>query len=111
PTGAQGPQGVPGPTGPAGIINLGTWVSTTAYKVNDSVSYAGSSWIALTPNTDSAPNAFNPNWQLLAAKVINNQGGWVSTTNYQVDDAVTDGGQFWLALAPSLDSEPSILNP
>ena len=120
PQGPQGPQGVSGPigpvgpqgvAGPAGIINLGTWVSTTAYQVNDSVAYAGSSWIALIANTNSIPSASNANWQLLAAKGMNNQGSWVSSINYQVDDAVTDGGQFWIALAPNLDSEPSVLNP
>jgi hypothetical protein len=120
PEGPQGPQGVSGPMGPlgpqgpegpAGINNRGTWVSTTAYQINDSISYQGSSWIALIANTDSAPANSNPNWQLLAAKGLNNQGSWVSSVNYQVDDAVTDGGQFWMAVAPSLDSEPSILNP
>lgn len=119
PEGPQGPQGSSGPTGPmgpqgvagpAGITNLGTWVSTTAYQVNNSVSYSGSSWIALTANTNSAPNTNNANWQLLAAQGIINQGSWVSSINYQVNDAVTDGGQFWLAVAPSLDSAPSILN-
>jgi hypothetical protein len=118
--GAQGPQGFSGPIGPAGpqgpaglpgINNRGTWVSTTAYNINDSVAYEGSSWIALIANTDSAPANSNPNWQLLAAKGINNQGSWVSSVNYQVDDAVSDGGQFWIAVAPSLDSEPSALNP
>jgi len=123
PQGAQGPQGLQGSSGPigpvgpqgatgsSGINNRGTWVPTTAYQINDSVSYEGSSWIALIANTDSAPANSNPNWQLLAAKGINNQGSWVSSVNYQVDDAVTDGGQFWLAVAPSLDSEPSVLNP
>jgi hypothetical protein len=120
PEGPQGPQGVSGPSGPvgpqgvagpAGINNRGTWVSTTAYQINDSVAYAGASWIALITNTDSAPANSNPNWQLLAAKGMNNQGSWVSSVNYQVDDAVSDGGQFWIAVAPNLDSEPSILNP
>jgi hypothetical protein len=120
PKGPQGPQGVSGPTGPmgpqgvagpAGINNRGSWVSTTAYNINDSVAYAGSSWIALIVNTDSAPSTSNSNWQLLAAKGMNNQGSWVSSVNYQVDDAVTDGGQFWIAVASNLDSEPSILSP
>lgn len=120
PAGPQGAQGVSGPSGPAGpqgvagpagINNRGTWVPTTAYNINDSVAYAGSSWIALIPNTDSAPAKSNPNWQLLAAQGINNQGSWVSSVNYQVNDAVTDGGQFWIAIALNLDSEPSILNP
>ena len=123
PQGSQGPQGLTGPagpiglagpagpTGPAGINNRGTWVPTTAYQINDSVSYEGSSWIALIANTDSAPANSNPNWQLLAAKGINNQGSWVSSVNYQVDDAVSDGGEFWIAIAPNLDSQPSTLNP
>jgi hypothetical protein len=114
PQGPQGPLGLDGPQGPAGpsgINNRGTWSSTTAYNVNDSVSYAGSSWIALAANTNSTPNASNSNWQLLAAPGINNQGSWVSTTNYLIGDAVSDGGQFWLAVAPNLDYEPSLLNP
>jgi hypothetical protein len=120
PQGAQGPQGPEGPSGPigptgaqgpAGITNLGNWSSTTAYQINDAVSYSGSSWIALAANTNSSPNATNPNWQLLAAPGINNQGSWVSATNYQIGDAVSDGGQFWLAVAANQGSEPSTLNP
>lgn len=123
PEGAQGPQGLQGSSGPigpagpqgatgsSGINNRGTWVPTTAYQINDSVSYDGSSWIALIANTDSAPANSNSNWQLLAAKGINNQGSWVSSVNYQVDDAVSDGGEFWIAVAPNLDSQPSTLNP
>jgi hypothetical protein len=110
-TGAGGPIGPAGPTGPAGIVNMGSWSPNTQYAINDSVSYDGSSWIALLPSLDSAPNPTNPNWQLLAAKGINNQGGWVQSVTYQVDDAVTDGGEFWLAVAPNLGSEPSLQNP
>jgi Collagen triple helix repeat (20 copies)/Stigma-specific protein, Stig1 len=111
PPGVAGPIGPQGPAGPAGINNRGSWVSGTQYQINDSVSYNGSSWIALAPNLDSAPNATNTNWQLLAAKGINNQGSWVSTVNYHVNDGVTDGGQYWLALAPNTSSEPAITNP
>jgi hypothetical protein len=110
-SGPAGPAGPQGPVGPAGINNRGTWVPTTTYQINDSVSYEGSSWIALQPNTDSAPGYSNPNWQLLAAKGVNNQGSWVSSVNYQVDDAVSDGGEFWIAVAPNLDSEPAPTNP
>jgi hypothetical protein len=109
--GPSGPLGAQGPPGPPGINNRGSWVSLTQYQVNDAVSYNGSSWIALVPNIDSAPIPTNTNWQLLAAKGINNQGSWVSTVNYQVDDGVTDGGQYWLAVAPNISSEPAITNP
>jgi len=111
PSGPIGPVGSAGPTGPVGLQNRGTWSPNTQYELNDSVSYDGSSWIALLSNLDSAPNSTNPNWQLLAAKGINNQGSWVQTINYQVDDGVTDGGQFWLAIAPNVASEPSLQNP
>jgi hypothetical protein len=117
PQGSTGPQGVigftgpAGPAGPVGVANRGSWSAVTQYENSDTVSYDGSSWIALLPNLDSAPNSTNPNWQLLAAKGINNQGSWVQTVNYQVDDAVTLGGQFWLAIAPNLGSQPSAQNP
>jgi hypothetical protein len=111
PAGAIGPIGPQGVAGPAGINNRGSWVSLTQYQINDSVGYNGSSWIALVPNIDSAPNPANTNWQLLAAKGINNQGSWVSTVKYEVDDAVTDGGQYWLAIVPNTSSEPAITNP
>jgi hypothetical protein len=111
PQGATGLTGPQGPTGPAGVVNSGTWSPNIQYQINESVSYDGSSWIALLPNLDSAPNATSPNWQLLAAKGINNQGAWVQTISYQVDDAVTSGGEFWLAVAPNLGSQPSTQNP
>src|SRR5712671_6475738 len=120
PQGAQGPNGLSGPMGPVGpqgligptgITNRGSWSSSTNYQPNDVVAYVGSSWLALLPNNSSSPYRSNPNWQLLAGKGINNQGSWVSFVNYQVNDAVTDGGSYWLALVPSLASEPSINNP
>lgn len=107
PAGLQGPQG---PTGPVGVVNRGSWSPSTEYNENDTVSYNGSSWIALLANLASAPNATNPAWQLLAAKGINNQGEWVQTVNYQVDDAVTSGGEFWLAVVPNIGSAPSDTN-
>ena len=94
-----------------GVVNRGSWSPSTQYNENDTVSYNGSSWIALLPNLASAPNATNPAWQLLAAKGINNQGAWVQTVNYQVDDAVTSGGEFWLAVVPNIGSAPSDTNP
>ena len=35
----------------------------------------------------------------------------MQTIQYQADDAVTDGGQFWLAIMPNIASAPSFLNP
>lgn len=109
--GPAGPQGVAGPTGPAGIYNRGSWVSTTMYQINDSVSYAGASWIAISANVSSPPSETNPAWQLLAAKGLNNLGNWNPEIQYNPDDAVTSGGSFWMALAANINSEPSTTNP
>lgn len=68
PAGPIGPVGPQGPTGAVGVVNRGTWSPSTQYQDNDTVSYSGSSWIAVLPSLDSAPNATNPAWQLLAAK-------------------------------------------
>jgi hypothetical protein len=119
-TGQQGPQGVPGalglpgpqgPAGPVGISNRGSWVPTTQYQINDSVSFDGSSWIALATNINSQPNSQNVNWQLLAAEGINNRGSWVPTTQYQVNDSVSYDGSSWIALAVNTSSQPNNQNP
>ena len=41
---------------------------------------------------------------------MNNRSVWSSTVNYAVNDAVTDGGQFWWALVANTGSEPSATN-
>jgi collagen triple helix repeat protein len=70
-TGPTGPQGVPGPTGPAGSTGpagmtfQGPWSIGTSYVVNDVVTFAGQSFIALTPNTSRQPPGVE--WSLIAA--------------------------------------------
>lgn len=110
PAGPMGLQGLQGSPGAAGIINRGSWAPGTTYQINDAASFGGSSWIALAINSNSQPNQENPNWQLLAAKGINNQGPWVANVSYKVDDAVSDSGSFWIALAPNVSSQPSANN-
>jgi collagen type VII alpha len=109
-TGASGAMGAPGVPGPAGINNKGVWNSSTAYNPGDSVFTAGSYWLAIVANSGSQPSPTNTtNWQLLAAG-IHVLGPWTSTTAYNANDAVTDGGAFWLALAANTNSEPNASN-
>src|SRR5439155_20213153 len=56
PTGATGATGTTGATGPAGLNWLQTWSSTAPYVVNDAVYFNGSSYIALQPSTNLAPD-------------------------------------------------------
>src|SRR5260370_34062270 len=46
----------------------------------------------------------------MIATGINNRGAWQSASNYNANDAVTDGGSFWLALVTNTNSEPSTSN-
>jgi chitodextrinase len=64
--GVAGPQGPIGPQGAAGLNWQGAWNSTTAYVLHDAVFDGGSSWVAIAPNTGSAPATGNTNWNLLA---------------------------------------------
>ena len=107
--GVQGPQGIPGPIG---INNRNAWLSGTAYKTNDAVSYNNSFWLATAADYGVQPPTGNSNWQLLAAG-INNRGAWSAANSYNVNDVVFDSpsGSSWLALqaipANTPNSEPS----
>lgn len=65
PPGLTGPQGPPGAAG--GAFNLrGAWAPSTAYAVNDMVTYQGTSYVATTAFT-SGPTFTPANWQVVAA--------------------------------------------
>lgn len=66
-TGATGAQGVPG------INWLGTWSSATSYVLRDAVAYLGTSYYAISSNTNQTP----PNatyWNVLAQKGADGTG-------------------------------------
>lgn len=67
--GDQGNTGSTGATGPAGLLWRGTWSSSTAYVINDAVTYNGSSYRRKVAGTTStSPNTDPTNWALLASK-------------------------------------------
>lgn len=70
PAGAQGvagPTGAPGVNGLPGITYRGTYSAATTYIVNDAVTFAGSSYIALaSSNTGNTPASSPAFWALLA---------------------------------------------
>lgn len=43
----------------------GAWSSSISYVVGDEVDYNSNYWLAVTPNSNSAPSTTNPNWQLV----------------------------------------------
>lgn len=41
--------------GRVGFVNKGTWLTSTAYKINDTVTYLGGTYVALQANTGQTP--------------------------------------------------------
>jgi hypothetical protein len=74
-TGAQGQAGAPGAAGAtgargiagtAGINFRGAWTSETNYAVNDAVTFAGSTYLALTAGSNAEPDTSAQAWAVLA---------------------------------------------
>jgi len=66
--GSQGPQGVPGAVGAVGMNYRGTWSSGVSYQVNDAVSFAGSTYLALASSSAAQPDLSPSAWAVLAAQ-------------------------------------------
>jgi hypothetical protein len=79
-TGAQGPQGpagATGATGAAGAVGMnfrGVWSAVTEYAVNDAVTFAGSTYLALAAGNNAEPDLNPGSWAVLA------QAGGVGAT-------------------------------
>jgi hypothetical protein len=104
----------------------GAWNSGTSYNVGDAVSHDGSSYLAVTDNTNSEPPSAD--WDVLAekgdagptgatgstgatgAKGLNWRGTWSSVTAYVIDDAVTLNGTSYVAVANNTNSSPPSAN-
>jgi hypothetical protein len=66
-TGAAGSTGATGATGSIGLNWTGAWSSSTAYSLNDGVSFNGSSYISLqSASTNQQPDTSPASWSLLA---------------------------------------------
>jgi len=107
PTGPQWPQGptwATGPQWPAWADWLGVnwkWAYswTTAYVINDAVSYNGNSYIAIQATTGNVPTN-TTYWNLMAQKWLNWTGSWDmskstydTNNNWVVDDSEKLGWQ------------------
>ena len=71
-SGAGGPQGVPGPVGPAGLTWSGFWSATSSYSINYAVGYGSASWWCISGVTgatgNDSPDIDTTHWALLAAQ-------------------------------------------
>jgi hypothetical protein len=87
---AKGDAGTNGTNGTNGdIVWKGAYSGATAYVVNDTVEYQGSSYVCVSPTTGNAP----PNltyWNLVAAKGTDGAGG--ATVGDAIAFAIVFGG-------------------
>lgn len=80
----------------SGFAARGPWAPSTAYHVNDSVTYNGSSYWCVTAHTSGA--TFDPSkWQLLA-QGFNWRGPWTASTAYAQNDAITNVGNSYVCI-------------
>jgi hypothetical protein len=85
-------QGVAGPTGAAG--------SSGPIGLTGATGAAGAQGPQGVPGAQGATGPVG----------INNRGAWGASNSYNPNDAVTDQGSYWLALASSSNSEPALAN-
>lgn len=67
--GAQGATGATGSTGAAGPVGMnfrGAWVAATYYAVNDTVTYDGSTYLALAAGSGPEPDISPASWTVMA---------------------------------------------
>jgi N-acetylneuraminic acid mutarotase len=95
PQGIQGPAGPQGPQGPSGANGL-----------SGSPGPQGSQGPAGPLGPTGATGPTGP----VGPLGINNRGPWDGTATYKANDAVTDSGSYWLALAANNASQPSAAN-
>ena len=79
-TGPPGPQGAIGTAGPAGLAWREAWNNSTAYALNDAVSFNGSSYIAIQASTNLEPEANPTFWSLLAQQGATGAAGSTGAT-------------------------------
>lgn len=112
PQGSQGSQGPAGATGPAGA-NGAPGAAATVQVGTVATGSPGSSGSVTNVGT---PSAAILNFSVPQGAVgVNNRGVWSASNSYNVNDAVSDGGGYWLALVatsansatPSTSCEPS----
>jgi len=87
------------------------WDAGTHYTKGDLVLYGGYTYAALQNNTGSAPSADGliqntGNWELVTTG-YKHVGEWNTTTNYKTGDVVRHGGNLYVAILDSTNSNPN----
>jgi hypothetical protein len=79
-----------------GTEYLGTWTTSTRYKINDIVKYGAGLWICITEHTATSFSADQSNWAQYV-EGFEFESEWNSGTTYQNGDIVRYGGNQYIA--------------
>jgi hypothetical protein len=90
-----------------GINFLGNWSDSTAYKIGDSVSYGGVTYIALADSTNAEPDTTPVKWSKFVDG-IQFAGDYNPASTYQPNDVVVYGGSSFIALVTVSGVTPAI---
>lgn len=102
--GAAGPTGAAGPSGPIGLTG-----ATGAAGAQGPQGVLGAQG-PTGPQGGIGPVGPTGPTGPAGPVGINNRGAWGASNSYNPNDAVTDQGSYWLALATSSNSEPALAN-
>lgn len=118
-SGWDGPFGLTGPEGPAGVLHWieAGWTTATEYTYNDGLTRNGTSYRCFVSHTSGAatePGAganWQTVWKITAAKgdSFRFRGAYSGATAYAANDVVRDGGSSWVALQATTGNAPPTL--
>ena len=93
-----------------GIEYGGTWDAATLYQVGDVVTYGGYSYVNNTDNNiNNVPSIDAVDWTLFT-KGYELKSAWSNVTNYKIGSVVTIGGRSFVAIADSLNQNPTAVS-
>jgi hypothetical protein len=90
-----------------GIEFNGVWDTSTTYKVNQIVTFNGSTYIAITAHSATEPTTSGQtDWDLIAGG-FQFEGVWNTGTTYQISDIVTFNGSTYISLTNHTGTQPT----
>ena len=112
--GAQGAAGATGATGPAGAVGMnfrGAWNQTTHYAVNDAVTFAGSTYLALVQGNNAEPDVTPQDWAVIAqAGAMGSAGATGAAATVGVGTVTTLAAGARATVTNSGTAEAAVLN-
>jgi hypothetical protein len=86
---------------------VGVWDTSTTYKVNQIVTFNGSTYIAITAHSATEPTTSGQtDWAVIAGG-FQFEGVWNIGTTYQINDIATFNGSTYIAITNHSATEPT----